>query len=255
MMPPMPPSWAAPVEDGQGIELRRAQPGERAFGLEVTLFRKGAFSKAVQLMYGFGAAARAEAEALAAKQAERLTMALAACKTAATRVGVGLLHTMLAAELERHGASWRAHGEEVFFGRQHDPERKNPSGKWPAYIPKAKQGGLAARLGVCVATVYRYWSVLVKHGVWDAVRPPRDGTGVRLTKTGSQVYTQRWLVGGTPKSILDRLPIFRTKRAAKRPNPRPGVRLRADELVEAQAYIDGRTVELPETYVEPDRYY
>lgn len=245
MIPP--PAWAVD-DDGKGIELRRARPGERAFGYEITLIRGGAFSKAVEVMYGFGAAARAAYEALAAEQAEKMIKALAFCRTDQTRALVGALHAVAAAELRPHGSGYRAQGPDVFFGVQHEfhPTEKDKHGKARRiYIRKQKQGGLAKRFGVCVRTLQRAWAVLVRFGVWSGCRPPRNAKDAMLTKSGAQVYTQRWLVNGTPRAIIDRLPLYRKKRAARRPDASNGRPMRVDELKEAKAFIDGELVELP----------
>ena len=236
---PEAPLWATVDVDDAPERLRRAMPDEKAFGYELTLIKQGAFSKAVRILLGFDARSRADADEKAEKTRDALLKALASCKTDQTRRGVAALHVYLCDALRPTESGYKAQGVPAFFGRQHDPIRRSDCGKWPRYLAKALQGGIAAALGVCVATVYRYWSVLVQHGVWKAWRPPRTAPDAQLIKSGAQVYTQRVIVGGTPRPILAGLPLRRESRPAKRPEVADGVPYRVSDRIEAEAYIDG----------------
>lgn len=229
------------------FEPRRAIIGERAFGLELWLSARNRFGEAVDLAYGFGRAWRGYVDAIALAAREKLVVALAACATERTRRGVAALHFMVLAELRSHGEhGHRVMGPSVYFGDQHATDAAGQR----SYLAKLdaegqhQQGGLADRLGVSTRTVYRWWRILVAAMVWDSARPPRDAKDALLTKSGAQVYTQRWLLGGTPRVIVGRLPLAQLRRPARRPEPwypgKPAMRL--DEITEAFAFIDGRTV-------------
>lgn len=221
-------------------KLRRAAVGERAFGFELVLSEKGAIGKAIAAFYGLAHAA----DKLAREQAERLARVLSECPTRKSRAHTAQLHFLLSAELRCHGRTMRATGPEVFFGAQHASE--GPQRKYlPKLSPEGKhqQGGLAARLGVSVRTLYRYWSRLVLGEVWASCRPPRDARDAVLTRSGTQVYSQRWLVGGTPQAVRDRLPLRRETRRACKPDTAPAGRpMRVSEWREATAFLDGRDI-------------
>lgn len=238
------PVWIVLPEPEPVERLGRAKTGERPFGYELSLIVKGAFSKAVDLLYGLDARSRAEAEERGKKLRDATLKALADCKTTQTKRGVAALCVKLAALLEYTAGGHKAHGWRAFFGRQHDREKRSRSGKWAAYMPKELQGGLAEELGVCVRTLYRWWQVLVRHGVWHAWRPPRSAPDAILTKSGAQVYSQRMLVGGTPKAVLAGLPTLPDAKSSRpsKPDLTLGQAFRQSELSNAQAYVDGRDV-------------
>jgi hypothetical protein len=215
-------------------ELRRAAPGCKAFGYQIAISRAGAFSKAVALFCGVSE----HPDPAAQRVQEALTRALAACPTERTRRGVAELHYVLAAELRSVKGGYRCQGSDVYFGRQHEllggrDEKGRPLRR---YIRKGEQGGLAERFKRCVKTIERWWSILVDAGVWKSWTPPRDAPGAMLNASGSQVYAQRCLVGGTPRAAIAQLPHRRDKRAAP-----PGHRgpMLADEYRSARAFIDG----------------
>lgn len=237
------PSWSAPLEEPpKAFEVRRAKSGERPFGLELDMVKRGAIADAVQLFWGFDASARALEDARSLAQRDAMVHALNECKTDGRRRLLSELHYVLSAEL-RYGGSrvLRVTGPGgAFFGRQHARQLGDDGELKRVYVKKADQDGIAKRLGVCVRTVFELWSILVRHKVWKRWRPPPDAVGAVRTKDGHQIYVQRSLVGGVPKVITDRFPPDQHRR--RRPQPLPpsaGVRLRADELAEGLAYIDG----------------
>jgi transposase-like protein len=228
------PAWAADLEGSEptGPILRRPADGRKAFGLQIHLFRSGAFSKAVALFCGDARYVDAAGVALR----EALTRALASCDTVKTRRGVGELHAMIAAELRLGPGGYRAQGSAVYFGAQHQEGVNDDGEVVREYIRKGAQGGLAQRLGVCVRTVYRWWRILVRAGVWKAWRPPRAAPGAMTNRSGSQVYSQRALATRTPRALAAQLPL-RDDRRARSPGHR-GPML-ADEFAAATAWIDG----------------
>lgn len=240
------------------LVLRRAKEDERAFGYEAELLRlagekrsherKEALIKdAVQIMYGLGRALRGEVDELALRCEERLSRCLAQCKTEKRRLGVGWLHLQLLAEL-RHYAThgYRATGPVVFFGSQHDGvhEDGERAGK-RKYLPMLNelgehlQGGLAKRAGVSTRTILRWWRHLNLE-VWSASRPPRNGRGVVMNRRGTQAYSQRYLVCGVPRAVLDRLPLshlHKHETGAPYSVWETG-RLRSEQLERTRNYLD-----------------
>jgi hypothetical protein len=230
------PAWAVDLETGEVIEQAIGRPaeGRKAFGLQIHLARCGEFSKAIALFCGTGK----DPDPEAIKVEASLVRALAACPTEKTRRGVAELHYMLAAELRMMKGGYRCQGSEVFFGRQHEllggvDDKGRPLRR---YVPKDAQEGLTKRLRACTRTIFRWWAVLVRNGVWKSWRPGRDAPGAMLTASGAQVYSQRTLVGGTPRAAAAQLPLRNDKRARAPGHAGP---MRGDELRAALAWIDG----------------
>jgi hypothetical protein len=230
------PSWM-PGPTPAPLDLRQAKPGERAFGLEWSILTKGGISAAIELFFGLDKRDRRKREKLAQQQAEALTRALAACPSRRTREGVLALHLQLAADLKKvSGKGWRVQGSAGFFGNQHywcelEGKRK--------YLQKRWQGGMAERLGVTVRTIFKWWAYLRHHGVWASEKPARTEKHALLNRNGTQVYTQRRLVGGTPQVVRDRLPPHELSRPADRPDPDDIRPMRGHQWREALAWLEG----------------
>lgn len=254
-----------PVDAGLSLhtllEVTRAKAGQRAFGLELGLVAAGAFSRAIGIFIGLGTTRCYEVDPTCLKIREALLRACATAKTDAFRRGMLALHFKLADAFRPGRGGFRAQGSEAFFGTQHElvvdaegkpvlhTEGKQRGNQVRRYIRKELQAGFAGELKRSYRQLCRYWAHLVKHGVWKAWRPKRTDPGARLTKAGTQVYSQRTLAVGVPKIVSDRLPITRRTRPA---TPDLGDEMwvptrwtalpRERDMAELEAFVDGREI-------------
>lgn len=237
--------------------LHAPDPGDRPFAYHVHLInlaekaradeRERKLSRAVDLFYGLGDSARETIDRLSLEAAQKLSGALARCKTRKTKIGVARLHVDHLCGLQSQRGGYRVSGPIVFAGHEYVM-----LGGKRVHLRKLdekgdhQQGGLAQKYGVSVRTIRRWRAILTAGRVWKRIRPRRDAPDAKLTKSGAQVYSQFWLDGGTPKALITLLPP-----AQRHPRERvdldvaAGALWRKDQWDEARARVDGDDREIP----------